>query len=274
MIYARKRRAPAKKGVKRNYRRPAKRVARRSTFVKKVQAIIHRNLENKTYQANGFGYNIINSAATGWAANCFGTLPMTPAAGFLQIDQSTGQGGRIGDKISIRKLTFSGVIYPAKYNVSTNGNIQPQEVKFWLVTQKDTPNVQPTGYTKFFQFGTTSGGFDGTLIDMIKKPNQDLFMIHTTRTFKVGYGEYFGTGNNATAQYYNNNDFKLNHKFSIDVTKYAVKDVKYNDSTLTPMTRGVFLVCEAVYANGSTISSVNEIPVLMDWQLSVTYEDA
>lgn len=271
---------PPKKYAKKSSRRPrkyARKVSRkpRATFAKKVQAIISRNIENKTIQSEWLNVPVLNYNNVTWLTNCFG-IPMGPYLGYLEIGQGTTQGNRIGNEIKLKKLTFRGVLYPAAYNASTNSGPRPHEIKFWFVTQKDQPSEIPITYNKFFQDGSTSQTFDANLLDLIKVVNSDLFMVHTTRTFKLGQSEYFGSGTNPNNQYWSNNDFNMNAKFSFDLTKYHVKNIKYNDGSNQPMTRGIFLVVEAIWANGSssTVTQADEVANYMSYQVSMDYEDA
>lgn len=274
--YAKRTKRPAK-------RRLAKRPVRKSTrsnktFVKKVQSIIHRNVENKTFQYNSDGaVPIVNYNNVSWLSYGWG-LPLSPYQSVLDIPIGTGQGARIGNSISIRKLTFKGVIFPAPYSSLTNSALRPQEVKFWVVHDKlyPTSGLSSVGYTSFFQNGSSSASFSANLLDMIKTVNQDRFVVHATKTFKIGYAAYQGSGGDTVSQYYQNNDFKLNHKFSFDLTKYMVKHVKYNDASQIPTTRGLFLVAESVRADGTFSAGAqgSEIPVNMEYQLNVVYEDA
>jgi len=278
MAYGKKpyRKRPAsKKPFRRSTRRTG---STTKAFTKKVQSIIHRNVENKTFQYNSDGaVPIVNYNNTSWVTYGWG-LPLSPYTGILDIPIATGQGARIGNSIAVRKLTFKGVIYPAPYNSSTNPTPKPHEVKFWIVHDKLYPSNGPlsTSYGTFFQNGSSSSSFSTNLIDMIKTVNQDRFVVHATKTFKVGYALYEGNGLSGPDQYYANNDFKFNHKFSFDLTKEMVKNVKYNDASQVPTTRGLFLVAEAVRADGTSSAGAQAtvIPVLMEYQLNIVYEDA
>lgn len=278
MAYAKSKSSKSSKSVrkyKKNYTRSNKSSSR--TFTKKVQAVIHKNIENKCFQYNSDVTSIVNYNNLSWATLGWG-IPLSPYTSALDIPIGTGQGARIGNSISIRKLTFKGVISPAPYNSITNTTPMPNEVKFWIVSDKLVPssNLVSGGWTTFFQNGSSSSSFSSNLLDMIKTPNQDRYVIHTTKTFKVGYAAYEGSGSAVAPQFQQNNDFKLNNKFSMDLTKYMVKNVKYNDASQIPTTRGLFLVMEAIRADGTynVLNQSGEYPVNMLYQLNVVYEDA
>lgn len=150
MYVRRKRTSPPKKSKrvsKRTYRRSNKSPA---SFAKKVQAVVARNVENKTIQQSYENIPIKNRNSSGWAADNFG-IPLTPQSGVLDITQGVGQGQRIGNSIKIKKLTMKGVMFPATYSVLTNFAPKPMEIKFWFGYQKNEPTVKPTNYELFFR---------------------------------------------------------------------------------------------------------------------------
>ena len=269
--------SPVKKTNKKPYKKSVSIKKKDTNFTKKVVSIIHSNIENKTYQYNSDVVPVVNYNNTSWATYAW-SIPLSPYTSFLDIPLATGQGGRIGNTIGIRKLTFKGILYPMPYNYSSNTAPRPHEVKFWIVHDKLNPCSGPASgsYTTFFQNGSSSATFTSNLLDMIKAVNQDRFVVHATRTFKVGYAQVSGTGPNVDNEYFSNNDFKFNHKFSFDLTKMMVKKVKYNDASQIPTTRGLFLIAEAVRADGSFSAGgqASEIPCSMQYQLNCVYEDA
>jgi len=275
MPYGKRRAAP--KGAKKSTRRPTKRSYKpRTSLAKKVQAIVSRHVENKTIQQFAQNVPIKNYHSVGWAADCFG-IPMSPQAGCMEIFQGTGQGQRIGNSIKIKKLTFKGIIFPAPYSLVSNLSPQPTEIKFWFGYQKNVPTAKPDAYFSFFQNGSSAQNFSTNLLDMVKPVNADTFKIFKTRCFKLGFANYEHAGIDNSQQRYANNDFALNHKFSFDLTPYVVKHMKYLDNTTSViMQRGLWLMCEAVWANGSSSSLIQngEVQALMSYTISCDYEDA
>lgn len=236
-----------------------------------VKKEISRNIENKRVQFFSAGSNIYPSNSLSFLGSF---IPLTPYNGFLQIDQGVGQGGRIGNKIKLKKLTIKGTIFPLPYDNPLNPNPTPIQVVLWLVTQRALPVNNPTDLTGFLQNGNGSRNLSGNLSDVISTVNEDKFMYHHRRIYKIGYAQYEGTGIQPAFQAFCNNDFKLNQNFSIDVMKYAVKDVIYDDTAgASPRTRGVFLLAQAVNADGSTMAN-NIIPCAMTYELNCEYEDA
>lgn len=248
----------------------------KSNITKICKSVISRDIENKTIQQFYENVPIKNYNSSGWATENFG-IPVSPQSGCLDIFHGNGQGSRIGNTIKIKKLTMKGVMFPASYSLETNLAPKPMEIKFWFCYQKNGPTLKPTAYDTFFQNGNNTQNFSTNVLDMVKTVNADTFRVFKTKIFKLGSAAYEHAGVNSNYQRYANNDFKLNHKFSFDLTPYVVKTYKYldNNNSLN-MQRGLFLVCEAVWANGQsdTLFQLGEIQSLMSYTLSCEYEDA
>lgn len=269
------RRSYKKKAYKRkSYARKAP--AKKSSLKKMVKREIARNIEDKTFQVFNDAHDILPSNSGGFDATI---IPVTPFSGaYLTITQGVGQGQRIGNRIKIKKLKFSAIVYPQGYNVTTNPTPAPCQIKFWFFYDKEEPQTVPTPQTNgdFLQYGNTSIGFGNRLFDHLAPYNQDRYRVLCTRTVKVGYAEYGGTGATGsipTQGNLANNDFKLNAKVVVDLTPYCVKNVIFRDTAATPTTRGIYMMAEPVYANGSAIAAAT-IPCRMNWLQEIVYEDA
>lgn len=265
-----KRKAYAKK---RTYKR--KSYARKTSVKKMVKREIARNVENKNFTDFTQSWDIVPSTSPGFDSQIF---PVSPATSFLTIPQGTGQGQRVGNKIKIKKLKFSGVIYPMPYNATTNLTPAPVQIKMWLFYDKEEPQTIPTvrANNDFMQFGDSSISMQNILFDLYTPENKDRYKVLKTKMFKLGYAQYGGTGATGSLPLQgnlSNNDFKLNCNFSIDLMPYIVKDVNFRDTATNPTTRGLFCMFQPVYANGSTIAS-NQVPARTDFMMNMEYEDA
>lgn len=222
---------------------------------KAVLKVIHQNTENKSIQAYNYSFPIYHPSSTNFLDNVY---PLGPAGGAMAISQGTGQAQRVGNEIKTRKLTWKGTIAPLQWNTSTNPNPRPQQVKLWIIYDKTAPTSVPDPRTNFFQNGNASKGFMDDLADLWSPVNEDRYRVLTSRTFKLGYSQYAGTAsstaNQAEQQAYSNNDFKLNCNFSLDLTKYYPKIVKFNDTNNAPTTRGLYAFWTCVSADGSTMN--------------------
>lgn len=247
-------------------------------LTKLVQRVVSRNVENKSRQAYG-SMNCIYPQIGGSYA-WYGLLPLTPYSSVgaptdytITINQGTGAGSRVGDVIKTKKVWFKGVIVPNPYSADLNPNPKPMEVCIWIFKLKR----QTLGNTiteangainnNFFQSGNTALGVNGGLFNIVQTMNTDYIRLFYKRVFKVGYSAGTISGDRP------NNDFAMNRKFSIDVTKYIPKNVRYNDNTDTPSIDPVYVFIAPFRADG-TVQTGNYAGVNLSWELNYVYEDA
>jgi len=257
----------------RRVRRPRRSYARKTTIKKMIKSEISRNLENKTYQFLGNpGVDLVPASSPGFDSSI---IPVAPHAAYLAINQGSGQGGRVGNKIKITKLKLGGVLIPLGYNASTNTQPVPLNVKLWLFYDKeDTQSIPSVAASNdFFQFGSTTIGFSDRLFDHSMPVNKDRYRVLATRTYKIGYASYTGTGSVPTQGNFANNDFKLNQNINIDLTKLVPKNYIFRDNNSTPTTRGLYMMWQPVYANGNAMAST-QVVARFSYMLTVEYEDA
>lgn len=250
-------------------------IARKKTATglkKLVRNEIARSVENKTFQYLGTSYDILPSNSPGFDANI---IPCYCAPSYLAISQGTGQGNRIGNSIKIKKLKVSGILFPRPYSSTVNPTPAPVQIKFWFFYNKEQPNSVPTPATSadFFQFGSTAIGFQNEFFDHTMPINTDKYRVLTTRTVKLGYASYNGTGSAPNQGGFSNNDFRLNAKLDVDLTKYCVKNCKFRDNNTLPTTRGIYMMAQPIFADGSAMAST-VISSRMEYMMSVVYEDA
>ena len=191
----------------------------------------------------------------------------------MVINQGTGQGDRIGNKITLKRLVIKGTLVPLPYDAIYNGTIFPVQVKIWVFYDRQDPSAVPDPRTNFFQQGNASKGWSGDLVDMWSPINNDRYKVVATRQYKLGYAENAGSGPTPNAQYFANNDFKLNANFSIDLTKHYIKQIKFNDGSTAPTTRGLFMIMSYAPANGSLFGTGIRA-VGCQWMQSMSFTDA
>lgn len=273
-MYRRKtyRRKAPKKTYKRKSYAPKK---SRSSVKREVAIQLARNVENKSVQSYIYARNLFGTPA---ASSDFlnNLVPLGPSASGVIINQGATSGTRIGNKIKTKKLMFKGTIVAFPFNASTNQSPKPLQVKLWIFYDKSQPTVLPNPPTNgdFLQNGGTNKSFQDDLTDLWSPVNTDRYRVLTTRTFKLGNANYLSNGTGYLAQnYFANNDFKYNANFSLDLTKYYPKMVKYNDASTTPTTRGLFAMFTVSAADGGPIGAV-DIPAGVQWMQDYHYEDA
>jgi len=268
-----KRRVPYKTRARKT---TAARKTKSITIKKMVRREIARNIENKTVQYLGDGYTIIPvSNAAGFDANI---IPCYPASGYLQINQGVGQGERCANHVKIKNLKIEGIVYPRGYSASNNTTPTPTQIKFYFFYDREEPQAIPSPQISadILQFGNSVLPFQNNLFDHSMPINKDRYRVLTTRTVKVGYSEYGGSGATGSIPLQGNltnNDFKLNAKLSVNLTKYCVKNCNFRDNSSTPTTRGIYMMAVPEWANGLPIPST-QIPCSMDYMMTCSYEDA
>lgn len=203
----------------------------------------------------------------------YNITPFFPNTSYLSIAQGTGQGSRVGNTIRTHSLIYSGVIYPNQYNATYNPTPIPQEVMFLLLSRKDTGDTLLTTLSALYQVGSSTANPDGTVLDIVRDFNYDLYNIHYKRVFKIGAAENVGTGAVPGFQNYASNDFAYNRKFKMNLTKYIDRIVKFNDGTNTQVGAknfifGVWMTCDAD-GTGSTHQ-----PTCVTSQLVYKFKDA
>lgn len=227
-----------------------------------VKRAIHNNLENKVYIS--YGNNLAVNTITGSTPNAIYCLP--------NIGQGTGQGLRIGNEIKIRSAVIKGHVNLLPYNATTNPLTTPVMVKMWLCSAKNlnTPNALSLPITNFFEGGSSSIGFQANMLDMDLTVNKDYWTVYRTKKFELG-ATYASTGGQVgTGGYFDNS--KMLIPFSFRFSKYYKSVLKFNDQdTNYPTNRNLWLITQAVYADGSSTSIT---PCELNYALRIEFEDA
>jgi len=251
-----------------------KRRTRRPALKKLIRREIARTVENKTRQYYVDDFVLFGSgSASQLDASIF---PVTPASGELQIDQGVGNGARIGNRITTKRLMLRGTMVPLPFSGGVNTTPSPIQIKMWLFYDRRLPTNVPTpaGLADFFQNNNAAAGFSNDLVDLWSPVNTDNYRVLATRMFKLGNSAYQATaGGSVNAQYGANNDFKLNCNFSINCTKMVPKITKFDDNLSDPTSRGLYCMCQVVRADGNPITA-GQTMARMSYMLEYTYEDA
>lgn len=230
---------------------------------------ISRNVENKTVQTVNLNRALYSTPSTQFVTE--NTFAVSPNAVTMPINQGTGQGARIGNRIKTKKLTFKGTIVPIGTS-ATNVSPRPIQARIMILYDKQDPNNVPNVSSNLYQLGGTESGPRNDLVDMWAPLNTDVYTVVAQRTIKLGFSQYDPSMASASG-YWSNNDFKLNQNFSFNLTKHYLKSVKYNDNNSQPTTRGLYCSIVLAWADGSAIPA-QTIPCGMQYVLDYTYEDA
>lgn len=200
----------------------------------------------------------------------------SPAGSTVAIVSGTEQGQRVGNVIRTKYATLKGIVFPFPINNTLNPDPKPMEVCMWIFKLKRADplggwyiaSAEEAVSTAFFQDGNSVSGITGELIDVMKAINQDRIQLLHKRIFKVG----FASGADLTTEH-PNNDFKLNQKFSINITKYLSKVVKYDDNDDDPSINPTYCLIQG-YCADSTVQSNDRYNLRVAWQVNYVYEDA
>lgn len=245
-------------------------------FTKMVQQVVSRNVENKSRQAFREAMPCIYPQPGGNYIE-YGLVPISPydATGTIvdstiSILQGTGQGQRVGNVIKTKYAVVKGVLRPT---TNLDDSPKPLEVVMYIFKMKDQSSGNTLAYANdvvannFYQRNNTHNGVTGSLVDIVSAINTDMVQLYYKRVFKVGTSTGDTTGGNP------NNDFAYNRKFSINITKYLPKIIRYNDNTDTPSINPLYMLLLPYRADGS-IRAENEGGCFCDYQINYVYEDA
>ena len=246
------------------------------SFAKSVKAIVHRMAETKivSYNSGTTGIGLNSIIGTNWDTNC--VIAVSPYNTKLPVNQGTGQGQRIGNRISTRSLTMNAIFVPQAYDAVFNPTPKPLNITMYFVYSKNDPNASPTASgagSTFFQNSGSATGITGRLIDDLYRVNTDLWTVKKKVTFKLGYSLYGGTGTSAGSQSFANNEYKLNQKISIDLTKHCHKIQKFDDNTSLPSNPVLFCLILVANADGTASPNVSAVLANMYYSLEYKYDD-
>jgi len=283
----------------------AVRKARKQVFAKRVKSVVNRMAETKcanwsTDENPGdnnypLGLPIVCSASASHDSYFKELVPGdgTTTHSTITIGQGDGQGNRSGNEISTVKCTLSGVLrFNTTFNTLTGYKMAPVYVTMWIVTIQrhladSMQSLETILQNSFFENGNLSQGFDGTINDMVKKPNNAMVRVLKRRVFKLGASEIWSaTANTGAAansdaanQRWTNNDFALTKMFNMDITKITPKRYRFNDSVdiqLNNRRRWLFFTCARVDGTqplSDGLSATGPIVAYAHLNLNYRYKD-
>jgi len=254
MVYAKSRRFKSRVSRRHN-RKVSVSNQRIAKIARRVMATSAEVKINK-YSQNGTLYSpandIVNFQNVGGNLWC-----LTPHASFCAISQGTTEADRIGTKIRIKSVRMKLNVWPNAYNVTYNPTPVPFYLKLWIFSVKyssQLSDVQNVVTNNFMNSNNSSVGLAGTLYDLTGPVNNNYVTLKKVIIRKIGVSSVYGTGAVASAEYHNNNDFKITQFINIDVTKYIRKCISYNDTSTTASTSATWCVAEVIPYNNDTTS--------------------
>ena len=227
---------------------------------KYVQRAISKRTENKKYVAYAANNSIFTAGPTS-APSGINLLPV--------IAQGLGQAGRLGNEISIRKAVLK-----IRFNPKPNTNVSPLPLilKCWLCSYKieNASALALADYSNFFDTGNSSIGFQNNTLDLVLPVNTDEWTLYKTWEIKLGVSGV-SAGYTSAANVFDNSPFS--DGFVIDYADKLKSALKYDDSVNTCTNRNMFLIIQAVAADGSGPAEGLAIAEY-HYTLNISYEDA
>jgi len=255
--------ANARRPYKRRAAKSTRRVSRKSgssrkSIVKIVKSVISRQAEKKVWADYGVNQSIVCAATS---VPTFENLLPLLSPGDSSI-------GRIGNEVRVKNAYIRGHVNILPYNATTNNTPIPCYVKMWVVSTRviNTQNLAATSIASdFFESGAANTGFQGNMLDIDFSPNKDVWIIHYTKTIKLG-----GIStSNFTVGYGDNSP--MSAPFQFNYGKKLTAALKYNDATNSASNKNMFLIFQAVPATGQDGSTLSMAEY--HYTTRVEYED-
>lgn len=222
-----------------------KRVDKKKVIAPEVRSYINSRLarvgETKYWYDYGAN-NTITTASGGYPTN----RNLAPV-----LAQGTSPYQRIGNKIKVIRAVTRGYVNILPYNVTSNPLSTPVLIKLYAISAKqlNTTNIATSDINvSFFDVTGGSTGFQGNPLDMTFFTNPEKWHVWATRQFEIGATYASSTGPPSTGGYFDNSN--MSKSFEIDYSDAFKRVVTYDDNNTSPSNVNVFLVFQAIYADG------------------------
>lgn len=236
-------------------------------------------------------YNVNNFALTSVLSNDYDQIikfinPTSATGALYNIQQGTGQGARVGNKISTKKCMLSGVVHINTEWSAQNYNMCPLYVALYVFKIKQglvsIADCETIVKNRFFSAGNSSTGFSGALRDLLMEVNTDVVTLLKKRVFKVGTGVVqSATANNVANtlnQSFNDGTATIAKMFKIDITKCMAKTYIFNDTDNSPQNSGTYFMWVPLRVDGGLIVTsgglaTGTLPCWVDYSIDYHYMD-
>jgi len=165
----------------------------------------------------------------------------------LVCSQGLGKSDRIGTEVICKSASIKGYINLKPYDASTNPYVAPMYVKMWLVSCKEnnSGNVNDTAIgSTFFDVNNANVGFQGNMLDMLFRVNKERWVVHATKTIKLGLATVQGAATGTS----DNSPFSAPFQFNFG--KHLGR-LKYEDGATIPTNKNCWLVYSCARADGT-----------------------
>lgn len=243
-------------------RKVSKRVPRKNTFEKRVQAVVNSNIENKeSFHSLSGNFNSGISTATGGEI-----LQIIP-----NIGTGTGDNGRIGDQIRGQKLEVAGFVsMNLTYTTAASARIavrmmivQPKNLGLLSAIQSNTSSW----LSSLIKKGGTTTSFTGAIDDLFAPINTDSITKYYDKVFYLNL-PYMNTAVGETSTMGSTKLFKI----SMNLKN---KSIKYDStfSALNPVSYNPVMLLGYVHLDGSGPDTINT-QAFLSYSSRLQYQDA
>lgn len=245
---------------------------------KMVKAVVRRMAEKKMsslYDLDQVLYGSAAAAAAAFDANNVVAVTRNLSVGIVQ---GTEAGNRIGNKVTVTKLTFKGTIVPTTYDVTTNPAPCPMQIRmvaFYDKLFQTGAGAAPTPQTdqNLLDLGDNDVGLQNDLVDQWGDFNNERYVILKEQKFKLGNAIFTPTnGGDPASGNFANNDFKYNCNFNWDLTKHIPKIMQWDNDGFAHTSRGLWIMFIISKANGGQYASTH-IPAAVQYSQTLSFID-
>lgn len=270
----------------------AVRNAKNRLFNRRVLQVVSRTVESKSVNFSATNKTLLNVNSSNWNGQVLNLIPQSSGSSpwMYDIPQGEAQGMRIGNVIRPTGLILHGVIRANTfYDATLNYNPCPLRVTMWICRinkhlEDSVTQLESIVDNSFFNAGSVSSGFLGTMLDLTRDVNPDQIQVLKKRSWYIGTSGFisgFGVNspNNANQQYVNN-DAKTSVMFRMNLSKLLPKVLRFNDATATPTNcRKLWLMFTTQRMDGQISSTslgayTGPVPAYIDMGCQFTYKDA
>lgn len=253
MPYKKYGKAPKRK--LRQYRKKGKRMAKkplrnRPALRATIKDVMYRQVETK-YIGHGTDNLQIGSYDVAGGTGMPSRISLGCHDPYMHITQGDKVNERNGNKIKTVSTKIRLIVTPNDYDVSQNPTPQPFFFVIWFLVDRRAVAGAPSYLLPDFY---TNGDLDfapkGTMMDTWYNSNKDKYTVFKKDVLKVGWSQYTGSGTPT------GNTFPSVVRRAYDLTKYYPKTVMFDDNSGVPQNRGVYMMCEAVPAQGGYYSGL------------------
>lgn len=261
--------------------------AKKSMFARSVKSVVNKMAETKVCNYFYNNFQVVNTQSTAFQGTIKSLSPSASSGSMITISQGTGAGQRIGNKISVKKAILAGTVHiNTTYDPITNYNPCPLKVCLWVFQLKggytdDATGVNDVVQNYFFEFGNSSQGMSGTIVDLTRQVNTSAVTLVKKRVFSVGTqatisGFGVNAPNNGNQQFSSNE--QICRMFKIDMTKALRKTYAFNDTSNTTSNRQLWMMWVPYRVDGripdtSTGIYNGPVPSLVSWSYDFYFKD-